>query len=191
MEFEQLSSIIRGRRAVFSRHYTGADIDRQTILELLENANWAPTHRHTEPWRFYVVTGEGRLRLGRYMAGRYRAITPEESFSEQRFSTIESQPLKASAVIGLGMRRDPQERVPEWEEIAALGAAVQNLWLSAWARGLAGYWSTPATMVGDQAFFGMEPGERCMGLFYLSTWEPEELPSRRGPIEDKLRWIAE
>ncbi len=189
MDFDALSRLIRERRAVFPRFYTAGEISETVILELLENANWAPSHRHTEPWRFKIVRGMALERLGRYMAERYREMSPEESFSQTQFDKMLERPLQASAVIAICMQRDEEQRVPEWEEIAAVGCAVQNLWLSASARGLAGYWSSPKTMVSDQLFFDLKENERCLGLFYLSTWEAAELPSRRGPIEGKISWI--
>ncbi|MBK8192225.1 MAG: nitroreductase family protein [Lewinellaceae bacterium] len=52
------------------------------IEQLLENANWAPTHRLTEPWRFQVFhSPESRAALGDYLAGYYQHYTlPGELF---------------------------------------------------------------------------------------------------------------
>ena len=46
-----------------------ADSIKQELVEqLLEAATWAPNHYKTEPWRFFVLTGEGRRPLGRVLA---------------------------------------------------------------------------------------------------------------------------
>ncbi|MBI1193779.1 MAG: nitroreductase [Bacteroidetes bacterium] len=185
-----MNTVIRNRRSIFPRQFTGETIPRALLLQLLENANWAPTHRHTEPWRFHVIQGEARERLGQFLAEAYRANTPESEFSAAKYEKTLRQPMQASAVIAIGMQRDLQERVPEWEEIAAVACAVQNLWLSATALGLAGYWSTPKAMLGTPAFLATAPGERCLGLFYLGTWIPEAAPGKRSPIDEKVRWIG-
>jgi len=186
---ETLNTLIRERRSIFPRQYTGEEIPHAVLLQLLENANWAPTHRHTEPWRFHVIRGDARQRLGQFLAEAYKAQTPEETYSETKFEKTLRQPMQASVVLAIGMQRDPQERVPEWEEIAAVACAVQNLWLSATAQGLAGYWSTPKAILGNPAFLDMAPGERCLGLFYLGTWNTEPIAGKRGSFSEKIHWI--
>ena len=187
--FETLSHLIRERRSIFPRQYTGEEIPHAVLLQLLENANWAPTHRYTEPWRFHVIRGDARQRLGQFLAEAYKAQTPEETYSEAKFEKTLRQPMQASVVLAIGMLRDPQERVPEWEEIAAVACAVQNLWLSATAHGLAGYWSTPKAILGNPAFLDMAPGERSLGLFYLGTWNTVPITGKRGSFSEKIRWI--
>jgi len=184
-----LSTVIRNRRSIFPRQYTGEEIPHAVLLQMLENANWAPTHRNTEPWRFHVILGTALERLGQFLAEAYKARTPEVEFSAAKYDKTLRQPMLASVVIAIGMQRDPQERVPEWEEIAAVACAVQNLWLSATALGLAGYWSTPKAILGTPDFLNTAPGERCLGLFYLGTWSPEPQPCKRGLIGEKVTWI--
>ena len=52
-----ISEIIKSRRSVFPAQYNNEPIDREEIMKILEAANWAPTHRRTEPWRFKVIQG--------------------------------------------------------------------------------------------------------------------------------------
>ena len=49
-----LFNIIKNRRSVFPQQYNTKPITRDTILQVLEAANWAPTHKKTEPWRFKI-----------------------------------------------------------------------------------------------------------------------------------------
>lgn len=60
-----VSALIRRRRAIFPKFYLpGKPVDRAFIEEMLENANHAPTHKLTEPWRFRVFhSPESRERL--------------------------------------------------------------------------------------------------------------------------------
>lgn len=126
-------SLIRSRRSVFPPSYVSQPIPRETILELLENANHAPTHRVTQPWRFTVFAGEGLVKLADFMAENYRSTTPVASFSQAKYDATREKILKAGAVIAINVQLHP-ELVPEWEEIAATATAVQNIWLSAWER---------------------------------------------------------
>ena len=61
-------SAIRERRTVDLPLLSPDPIDDQTLDTLLEAANWAPNHGRTEPWRFAVFTGEGRLKLADALA---------------------------------------------------------------------------------------------------------------------------
>lgn len=54
----EINTLIRHRRSVFQAEYTGEKVDDAIINQMLENANWAPTHKMTEPWRFIVYTGD-------------------------------------------------------------------------------------------------------------------------------------
>ena len=189
MDPDALLQLIQSRRAVFPREYTGDAISQDTLDRLFTLANWAPSHRRTEPWRFIVVRDEARDRLGIYMANRYKQTAGDEAFSLAKYNKTRQKPTQASVVIAVVMQRDPQERVPHWEEVAATAMAVQNLWLGVTALGLAGYWSTPKTMVEDRAFLGLRPGEECLGLFYLGTAEPATRNSSRGPAENKVRYL--
>ncbi|MFQ5448431.1 MAG: nitroreductase family protein, partial [Saprospiraceae bacterium] len=115
----QVNELIRKRRAIFPNSFTGKPITRETIEEILENANWAPTHRLTEPWRFKVLVSGALERLSKYLGEYYKSHTPEEDFSELKFTKAKGKPMKSACVIAVCMKRDPEERVPEWEEIAA------------------------------------------------------------------------
>jgi nitroreductase len=87
------------------------------------------------------------------------------------------------------MQLDPAKRVPEWEEMAAVAASVQNLWIAASAHGIGGYWSTPDLIQHLGDIVPMNNGEKCIGLFYMGHYAPFETNRKRGPITQKLTWI--
>lgn len=169
--------------------YNDLPISEDIIREVLENANWAPTHRLTEPWRFRVFRGEALRRLGEFLAGHYRAAASEEEFSELKYKKMLDAPQRSGAVIAICMQRDPDNRVPEWEEIAAVACAVQNMWLTCTALGIGSYWSTPGYILRADEWLGLQPGERCLGLFYMGRYDAVDLPAKRGNMEDKVLWI--
>lgn len=51
----QLAQLIKSRRSIYPKHMTGDRVSTPHINAMLEAANWAPTHGHTEPWRFVVL----------------------------------------------------------------------------------------------------------------------------------------
>jgi nitroreductase len=60
----QLNELIKKRRSIFPHTYIDKPIPREIIDQVLENANWAPTHKMTEPWRFKVIQSEELEELG-------------------------------------------------------------------------------------------------------------------------------
>jgi len=160
MNKEFLNQIIRERRAIFPSQYNDKPVSKEFIKILLENANWAPTHRLTEPWRFKVIQGEAKDRLGTFLSDTYTDITPEKSFSPFKHKKIKDKCTAASSIIVICMQRDPKERVPEWEEIAATAMAVQNMWLTCTANEVGCYWSSPALIKYMNEFFEFEEGLR-------------------------------
>lgn len=191
-DFDHLTRIIRNRRAIFPAMFTGDRVDDKKVWQILENANWAPTHRKTEPWRFHVFTGEALVRVGDYLAEYYKAHTPADAFSEVKYRKNKKKPVQSSHVIFLCMQRDPEERVPEWEELAALSCAVMNMWLSCTAMGLGCYWSSPAAALNSGEFLGLGAGEKCYGIMYIGVPKPElELSGKRSDVREKVEWYGE
>jgi nitroreductase len=182
--------VIKARRAVFPAQYNSEIIGKEEIRTILEAANWAPTHRRTEPWRFKVFYGETKLRLGQFMAEKYKVTT--ENYSEFKHQKILDKSKQSGCIIAICMQRDPLESVPEWEEIAATAMAVQNMWLTAHSMKIGAYWSTPAYKDFFNEHVILADGEQCLGFFYMGKYEGE-LPKgeRKTQIGDKTTWLTE
>ncbi len=185
-----ISELIRQRRSVFPPSYNQQPISDEIIQEILENANWAPTHKLTEPWRFKVFRGEALKRLSDYLGQWYQDNTPEEKFSPKKLEKTVKKPLQSACVIAICMERDPQERVPEWEEIASVACAVQNMWLTCTAKEIGAYWSSPRSIIEARDFLDLGEHERCLGLFYMGYFDQTPPPSKRKAIEDKVEWMS-
>lgn len=189
-----INHFIRSRRTIKPDKFTDEIIDDQVIKEILENANWAPTHGHTEPWYFVVFSGKGRERLGQFQADLYKEVTPEAEYKGKKYHKLLNNPQKASHVIGIGMKRgDKPHKIPVVEEIEATACAVQNMWLTASARGIAGYWNSGGMTYHPRMkeLFGLTQKEdQVLGFLYLGypaiDW-PEG--KRNSSIEAKTRWI--
>jgi len=186
-----IQTLIRRRRAIYPKNYTpGEPVERATVALLLEAANWAPTHRLTEPWRFQVFhSEESRKQLGDYLVAFYEKNTVEKEITAEKKIKMRENPLRSGAVIAICMQRDLENRVPEWEELAAVACAVQNMWLVATDLNLGCYWSSPGAMIGRPALLDLPPGETCLGLFYTGWHQMSEIPGKRGPISEKTIWL--
>jgi nitroreductase len=186
---DTINEIIRKRRSIFPPSYVSKEIPAEIVSNIIENANFAPTHKLTEPWRFVVFTGEGLNRLAGFFSERYRQVTPPESFSQARFDAAGEKILKSSCVIAINMEVHT-EKIPEWEEVASVACAVQNMWLTATAYGIGAYWSSPAILRELADFMDLPDDQKCLGLFYMGYHDAAEVPARRTPIENKITWHA-
>lgn len=183
-----INSVIRSRRSIFPPSYIEKEIPREIINNILENANFAPTHKLTEPWRFTVFTGSGLEKLADHMGAAYKSNTTPETFSEAKYQGTRSKALKSGAVIAIVVELHP-EKLPEWEEVAAVACAVQNMWLTATAQNIGAYWSSPAVSESLRQFLQLKDNQKCVGFFYMGYHNQGELPVRRSPIEEKITWV--
>ena len=178
--------LIKNRRSVFPAQYNEKKISKKDLNRILEAANWAPTHKKTEPWRFKVLLGESKEKLGLFLSFKY--MDTEAKPKEIKTRKLIENPKKAAAVIAICMQRDPLERVPEWEEIASTAMAVQNMWLCCTELGIGSYWSSPGLIAYMDEFFEFQPGEKCLGFFYLGYTDDKMEEGVRQPWADKIMW---
>lgn len=186
-EFTTIKNIINHRRSVFPPSYLQQEIPKALLIELLDCANAAPTHKLTQPWRFVVFRGEGLRQLGNQLAEQYRLHTPQEQFLQKKYDTTRDKVLQSGAVIAISVAYSGA--LPQWEELAATACAVENLWLAASAAGIGGYWSTPGTIKHLNDFLELDGNEECIGFFYMGYHQEPERVANRGAITGKIRWI--
>jgi nitroreductase len=189
----QINQLIRSRRSVFPDQFEkDKTIPEEIIWQLLENANWAPTHKQTEPWRFVVFSGEGRKKFASFQASRYKD-TAGEKFRQDKYDRLLSNPLLCSHILAIILKRSTEVSIPEVEEISAVACAVQNIYLSVTAYGLGGYWSTGGITYDPAArdFLGLEEQDRLLGLFFLGEVRVPSPAGKRGDIRKKTIWVKE
>jgi nitroreductase len=191
---ETVNKIIQSRRSIFPKDYSGEQVDDSIIKQMLENANWAPTHKFTEPWRFIVYSGEGRQKLGAIQSALYEKRTKAEgTFDETKYNNFLNKPLESSHIILVYMKRDEKKSVPEMEELGSTFIAVQNMHLTASANGVGAYLSTGGPTFYKEAneAFGLAPEDKIIGFFHVGMPKHTNQVSRRNPVAEKVQWISE
>lgn len=192
-DIAEVNRLIKERRSIYPNMYSDEVVDDAIINQMLENANWAPTHRLTEPWRFVVFKGEGLKALAKFQSELYRELSSKTgNFDDTKFNKLASKPLLASHIIAIGMQRDPKACVPEVEEVAAVAAAVQNMYLTATAYGIGCYWGSGGITYKKEAneFFGLGADDQLLGFLYVGKPKTDKWPKgRRKPIADKVKWV--
>lgn len=187
----ELNELIEKRRSVFPAQFDiNKKVPDEIIKQILINASWAPNHGKTEPWFFKVFTGDGLKTFADLQSNLYRE-TAADKFSEEKFNKLQRQPLMASHIISIGMKRTTTKNIPEIEDIEAVACAVQNMYLSVTAYGLGGYWTTGGITYIEKAkyLFGLDEQDKLLGFFYIGNVAVPSPVAKRKPIEEKVDWV--
>lgn len=169
----------------------GKSIPSADIRQLLELANWAPTHGMTEPWRFIVYENEAVQKFCSDHAAMYRIHTPPEKFTEAKFEKLAHMGDLASHIILVYMKRTEKNSIPAAEEFASVAASMQNILLGAAASGIAALWNTGGMVhhAAMKKYAGLGEEDIITGLLYLGY---TDLPLKEGrrniPLEEKITW---
>ena len=188
---ELFNQLARSRRSTFPDQLdAGKKVDDAIIKEILTNATWAPNHGKKEPWQFTVFTGEGLEKLAAFQSEMYKQEAGE-NFKQITYKKLQENPMKASHIIAIGMKRTTEKNIPEVEDIAAVACAVENIYLSVTAYGLGGYWTTGGVTYKENAktYFGLGEQDRLMGFFYIGHVAIPSTGATRLPLEEKVRWV--
>ncbi|GGE87288.1 Nitroreductase [Chishuiella changwenlii] len=188
MYTEDLLSIIKKRRSVFPPQYNQEEITREELALIFEAANWAPSHKKTEPWRFVVLEGPSKDRFREYVKRVYVQGTPTDQLNDRKINALIEKCDKSNKIVLINFIN--LEKNPEWEELAATSMAVQNMWLMATALNIGAYWSSPANVIANvDEFTTMEEGEKCVGVFYMGKHDGDLLEGSRQPAESKVKFL--
>jgi nitroreductase len=164
-------------------------VPRELIEKMLSAAVQAPNHYKVRPWRFAVMTGAARERLGEAMAQSTKASRPDATEDDLQKDRL--KPLRAPVVIAVAVDKPGLSKAKELENVCAAAAAVQNLLLAAHALGLAAMWRTgpSATDPAIKKFFGWEADQHLIGFIYIGYPQSEPTPSMRPSFEDRTAWL--
>jgi nitroreductase len=165
-------------------------VPRDLIEKLLSAAVQAPNHYKVRPWRFIVLTGTGREKMGEVLARSFAEKFPQVPASA--LDKERAKPLRAPLLIAVGVDKPSEPKVDEVENICAAAAAVENLLLAAQALGLAAKWRT-----GDDArnphvkeFLGFTADQHLIALIYIGYPAIELAAVTRPGFEDRTAWMG-
>jgi nitroreductase len=188
--FLTISSIIKNRRSIKPAKMNGKKIPDEQVKEILQLANWAPTHGRTEPWRFIVYAEDKVKEFCFQHAELYKALTSPKNFEQANYDKQLHNGDLASHVIIAIMQRGSSPKIPALEEIAATAAAIQNILLGATAAGITSFWSTSG-MTHHPAmkdFLKLKKEDIVMGILYFGYSDEKMEGKRQTSMTEKITW---
>lgn len=189
---ENISKIIQERRSIYPKEYTGQLLSDDIVRELLINANFAPNHKSNYPWRFKVMKGESLIQWLDFAADLYKKENAGDRFKPEKYDKILFNKNKISHAIAIVCHREEESKTILNEDICAVAAAVQNMYLSLSAHEHAGgYWSTGlGTYSADmKQYFGLAEGDLLLGYFIIGHLEVKRTSGARKNIDNFVDWL--
>ena len=164
-------------------------VPKAVIEKLLSAAVQAPNHYKVRPWRFVVMTGKGREKLGAVMAASLRERQPE--LPPEALAKTRLLPLRAPLLVAVGVDRPGEPRVIEIENLSAASAACQNLLLAAHAEGLGAKWRTGewARDPKVKEFLGFTLDQHIVAFIYIGYPEFTPQAVERPSFVDRVIWL--
>lgn len=171
-------AFLSARRSVKPDRLTEPGPSSAELDTILTIAARVPDHKKLAPWRFIVLEGEARARLGEVVAEACIAAEKEPP-SHVRLQTERTRLMRAPVVIAVVSRITAHRSAPEWEQILSAGAACFNLCLAANALGYGTSWITEWIAYNEAVRSALHLGghERIAGFIYVGT--PMERPDER------------
>lgn len=142
----------------------------------------APDHGMLRPWRFLLVSGTAREKLGKMFVEQ---MMPE---TEEQKTKLLNAPLRAPLIIVAVAQIQEHPKVPPVEQICATAAAVQNMSVAIHALGYSSIWRTgaPAFHAGVKEALGFKAGDEIVGFLYVGT-PTVERPVPENAIADYVK----
>jgi nitroreductase len=169
------------------------EVPRELIEKIIEAGTWAPNRYLTEPWRFFVISGDGRKALSKVMEDIVieSGIDLESEEGKRKLKKEREKPFRAPVIIAVAAEVSEGEKVIRLEELGATYAAIENMLLAAHGLGLAAYWKTGKACYHPRMkeFFGLKEKDEVLSLMYLGYADMEKKPAARKAGTELTKWI--
>jgi nitroreductase len=174
----ELAKLIRERRSI-KKGYNNKIVSEDIIVELLEDAIWAPTHGMRQPWRFLFVGAEQKVDFAKKISSTY----PEE-----RQQNREDYLNEPSAILVVIMEKGDNQKQQD-ENFGATACMIQNFQLLAWEQGLGVVWKTNPHIYDPQVEEILQVGdsERIIGFLHMGYFDETPEKKERVPVRDKFQ----
>lgn len=137
------------------------------LENILQAGMRAPDHGTLQPWRFFIVSGEGRERFSSLLEQAAR----DAGLEEKKIEKARKAPFRAPLIITVVAKCQSHHKVPRWEQLLSAGCAVMAMQMAALAQGFNGIWRSGALTDSPRvrAAFDCEEQDQIVGFLYLGT----------------------
>jgi nitroreductase len=182
----KLQEALLSRRTVYK--YEEKPVPKALLEQAFEAARQAPCHKHTHPWRFYVLGAAAReklLPLATQLAQK-RAAGQDEAQMAKGVARAVSKLRDVPVLMAVTSARSPEDAFREKEDYAATTCAIHNWVLSLWGEGIGAQWSTGSITRHEEtyALLNIDPTQEEL-VGFLKAGYPTKIPEPpKKPLEN-------
>ncbi len=133
------------------------------LRELIHAVSSVADHKGLKPWRFIIIRGHDRIRLGEAL--------DEAGNVQRKAGEINEKPLRAELLLALVASPQDNPKVPEWEQHATAAGAGHLLELALWQAGWGVMWRS-GNLTNEPAvrrLHRLKESELLMGWLYIGA----------------------
>ena len=180
----ELSEFLLIRRSVVVRNMAEPGPTSEDLEKILRACMRVPDHGRLTPWRFIVIRGDARVKMGKILGEAFRKENPD--CIDEQVEIEEERFIRAPSVIAVVSRTNPEHKIPEWEQILSSGAACQNMLTAALGMGFAAQWITEWYAYNEdvKSALGLKSRDRVSGFLYFGSLTEAPTDRIRPDYED-------
>ena len=177
---------ITSRRSI--KLFNGKKVSKDDVVEIINDAVWAPNHGNREPWRLVVACEENLPKILEIL--RDVTIPKWRDLSEEEVTKQMMKFTSAGAYMFVIIHEDRRQK-ERLEDFAAASSFLQNVQLLAWDRGIGTCWKTPV-FIETPAFnsaLGVQSGERIIAMLQFGYFDEAPKGKARKTIEEIVTFL--
>ncbi len=173
-----------------TRKFKATEIPDETLHEILEAGTWAPSHGNNQPWEFLIIGPETRTKLlEAFLMTMEAGPLADPDLPEERKEAIRSFAVNfGDAPVVMAVVSPPAlTDLERYDFPMSAAAAIQNIFLDAWDKGIAGVWLSFGNTPRAREVLGTPEDRRVAGVLALGY--PEVIPPAqpRAEVKERLR----
>lgn len=185
-----LIDFLLSRRSVLADAMSGPGPSDEELRRIMVAGMRVPDHGRLTPWRFVVIRGEARDKLGEVIGQAFERENPDAD--EKRVDRERQRFARAPVVVAVISQVHKEHKIPEWEQILSSGAACQTMLIAALSMGFAAQWLTEwyayDPLVGEA--LGVTGHDRVAGFLYVGHAESPRERARPDYDDVVSEWTA-
>ena len=191
---------IENRRSI--RKYKPDEIERRLIEEIIYSASLAPSAKNRQPWKFIVYQGKEKdklvdvMRHGINSEKTTHELMPEWAFAipdaENTVRVMEEAPCLI-AVLNTNQKTpfdsiEDEKRIVEICDSLSIGAAIENMILTATSYGLGTLWIANTCFAYNELIDFIETDSQLTGIVAIGFANEAPAKRPRKPVADIVEY---
>ena len=170
------------RRTIYK--FTDKEVPESIVNQALMAASNAPCHKHTHPWRFYILGQESRRGLIPLISklAKLKSMKLGSKDIDKDVERAIKKITQPPVLIVITSKISPEDKFREKEDYAASVCALHNMVLSFWDNDIGSQWSSGSITSDSETYRALsinQQDEEIIG--FLKAGYPESVPNVKKP----------